>query len=324
MITRRFAWMLSLATVMAISPMASAQVAGKVVTIVVPFSAGGRHDFTARLLAERLSQRMGQQVIVENRAGANGMIGAEHVAKSAPDGNTILLASPAEVVISQSLYKNMRYDPLRDLAPVTLAGVTPLVVAAHPSVQAKTMEELVALAKRPGSKLGFGTAGTGSSHHLAGAWLNSLAGIDLIHVPYKGAAPAVNDLLGGQIPLAIVGMAPLISHIKAGKLNAIAVTTKQRVAWFPSVPAVAETAGLKDFEVSHWMGILVPAKTPADVVARLNREFIAVLGMPDVKQTLIAQGVEPVGNTPEQFAAFLASEQKKFAELVKLSGVTPE
>ncbi|MGH6611836.1 MAG: tripartite tricarboxylate transporter substrate binding protein [Burkholderiaceae bacterium] len=307
----------------ALLPSAMAQ-SGKTVTIVVPFAAGGGHDFTARLLAERLTQRMSQQVIVENRAGANGMIGAEHVAKSAPDGTTILLASPAEVVISQSLYKSMRYDPLRDLAPVTLAGVTPLVIAAHPSVQAKTLEELIALAKRPGSKLGFGTAGTGSSQHLAGAWLNSLAGIDLIHVPYKGAAPAVNDLLGGQIPLAIVGMAPLIAHIKAGKLNAIAVTTKQRVGWFPSVPAVAEAAGLKDFEVSHWMGVLVPAKTPPDIVARLNREFVAVLEMPDVKQTLLQQGVEPVGNTPQQFGAFLASEQKKFAELVKLSGVTPE
>lgn len=324
MITRRFALTLGLLGIAStLLPSALAQ-SGKVVTIIVPFAAGGGHDFTARLLAERLTQRMGQQVIVENRAGANGMIGAEHVAKSAPDGTTILLASPAEVVISQSLYKSMRYEPLRDLAPVTLAGVTPLVIAAHPSVQAKTLEELIALAKRPGSKLGFGTAGTGSSQHLAGAWLNSLAGIDLIHVPYKGAAPAVNDLLGGQIPLAIVGMAPLIAHIKAGKLNAIAVTTKQRVGWFSSVPAVSETAGLGDFEVSHWMGVLVSAKTPPDVVARLNREFVSVLAMPDVKQILLQQGVEPVGNTPQQFGAFLASEQKKFAELVKLSGVTPE
>lgn len=296
----------------------------RTVSIVVPYAPGGGHDAMARMLAERLTGRLGQTVIVENRAGANGMIGAEFVARAAPDGHTILFASPAEIVIAPSAYKSMRYDPWKDLAPVTLAGVTPLVVVTHPSTGVKTLSELVALAKKQPGKLSFGTAGNASSQHLAGAWLNNLAGIDLQHIPYKGAGPATNDLLGGQIPFAIVGMAPVLPHIRAGKLVPVAVTTRERVQWAKDVPTVAESPGLADFEVSHWMGVLVPGATPPEIVQRLQAEMATVLKSPEFRERLIALGVDPVGNTPAEFRDYLAAEQQRFARMFKLTGLAPE
>jgi tripartite-type tricarboxylate transporter receptor subunit TctC len=296
----------------------------KTVTIVVPYSPGGGHDAMARMLAEPLSQRLGQTVIVENRAGANGMIGAEHVSRATPDGHTILFASPAEIVIAPSAYKSLRYDPMTDLAPVTLAGITPLVIVAHPSTNVKTLPELIALAKQKPRTLSFGTAGNASSQHLAGEWLNNLAGIDLQHVGYKGAGPATTDVLGGQIPFAIVGMAPVLPHIRQGKLVPVAVTTKQRVQWAKDVPTVAETPGMSGFEVSHWMGILVPGRTPPEVIAKLQAEIAAVLSVPEFRERLTKLGVDPVGNTPAQFREFLQAEKDRFARMFKLAKLTPE
>jgi tripartite-type tricarboxylate transporter receptor subunit TctC len=296
----------------------------KTVTIVVPYAPGGGHDAMARMVAEKLSPRLGQTVIVENRAGANGMIGAEYVARAAPDGHTILFASPAEIVIAPSAYKSLRYDPMKDLAPVTLAGITPLVIVAHPSTGVKTLPELVALAKREPRKLSFGTAGNASSQHLAGEWLNNLAGIDLQHVPYKGAGPATTDVLGGQIPFAIVGMAPVLPHIRSGKLVPVAVTTRERVQWAKDVATVAETPGMQGFEVSHWMGVLVPAQTPPEIVNRLQSEIAAVLATPEMRERLVQLGVDPVGNSPAAFRDYLAAEKERFARMYKLSGLTPE
>ena len=296
----------------------------KTVTIVVPYAPGGGHDAMARMLAERLSPRLGQTVIVENRAGANGMIGAEHVARAAPDGHTILFASPAEIVIAPSAYKALRYDPMNDLAPVTLAGITPLVIVAHPSTNVRTLPELIALAKAKPRTLSFGTAGNASSQHLAGEWLNNLAGIDLQHVGYKGAGPATTDVLGGQIPFAIVGMAPVLPHIRQGKLVPVAVTTSARVQWARDVPTVAETPGLAGFEVSHWMGVLVPAKTPPEVVSRLQSEIAAVLAVPELRERLTALGVDPVGNSPAAFREFLVAERERFAKMFRLAGLVPE
>ena len=308
-------------------PLANAQSpspSSKPVSLVVPYAPGGGHDAMARVLAEQLSRRTGQTVIVENKAGANGMIGAEYVARSAPDGHTILFASPAEIVIAPSAYKSMRYDPARDLAPVTLAGTTPLVVVANPAVGVKTMPELVAYAKANPGKASFGTAGNASSQHLAGTWIANLAGIDFLHVPYKGAGPATTAVLGGEIPFAIVGMAPVLPHIKAGKLVPVAVTTKQRVTWASDVPTVAETPGMAGFEVSHWMGVFVPAATPSATVARLQGDFAAILGTPEMRERLVAMGIDPVGNTSAQFKAFLDAERERFAAMYKLSKLTPE
>lgn len=296
----------------------------KIVTLVVPYAPGGGHDAMARLLAEQLGKRFNQTVIVENKAGANGMIGAEYVARSAPDGHTVLFASPAEIVIAPSAYKSMRYDPRKDLAPVTLAGITPLVVVANPAVNVRTMADLVAYAKAHPGKLSFGSAGNASSQHLAGEWINNLAGIDLLHVPYKGAGPATTAVLGGEIPFAIVGMAPVLPHIKAGKLVPVAVTTKSRVNWAADIPTVAESAGMAGFEVSHWMGVFVPAATPPAIVAQLQSEFAAVLKAPEMRERLVAMGIDPVGSTPAEFQAFLAAEQDRFAKMYKLSRLTPE
>ena len=307
-----------------LSPVAAQAFPSKVVTIVVPYAPGGGHDAMARMLAERLSTQLGQTVIVENRAGANGMIGAEQVARAAPDGHTILFASPAEIVIAPSAYKSMRYDPVKDLAPVTLAGVTPLVIVANPSVGVRSLPELIAYAKARPGKLSFGTAGNASSQHLAGEWLNNLAKLDLQHVPYKGAGPATTDVLGGQIPFAIVGMAPVLPHIRSGKLVPVAVTTKSRVVWAKDVATVAETPGMEGFEVSHWMGVLAPAGTPPDVLARLQSEIARALASPEMREKLANLGVDPVGNTSAEFRKFLAEETGRFARMYKLSGLTPE
>ena len=294
------------------------------VTIVVPYAPGGGHDTMARIVAERLQARMGQTVLVENKAGANGMLGAEYVSRAAPDGYTFLFASPAEIVISPTAYKTMRYDPFKDLAPVTLAGMTPLVVVANPATGVKNMAELIALAKSKPGKLSFGTAGNASSQHLAGALLNNMAGIDLQHIPYKGAGPATNDVLGGQIPFAIVGMVPVLGHIKAGKLVALAVTQRTRASWYPDLPTVSETPGLQGFEATHWMGVFAPARTPPEVVQKMQAEIAAVLSAPEVKSRLTAMGVDPVGNTPAEFRDFLAADRDRFARMFKLTGLQPE
>ena len=306
------------------APAPAQSVPGKPITMVVPYAPGGGHDSMARMVAEQLAARIGQNVIVENRAGANGRIGAEVVARAAPDGHTILFASPAEIVIAPIAYERMPYDPMKDLAPVTLAGITPLVIVAHPSAGVKTLPELVAKAKAEPGKLSFGTAGNASSQHLAGEWLNNLAGIDLKHVAYKGAGPATTDVLGGQIPLAIVCMAPVLPHIKQGKLVPVAVTTRERVQWQKDVATVAETPGMSGFEVSHWMGVLVPARTPPEIVDRLQSEIAAVLSVPEFRERLTALGVDGVGSKPAEFRQFLAAEKERFARMYKLAGLTPE
>jgi tripartite-type tricarboxylate transporter receptor subunit TctC len=294
------------------------------VTLVVPFAPGGGHDAVARILAPRLAERLGQSVIVENRPGANGMIGADYVVNAKPDGNTILLASPAETVIAPSLYKSMKYNPFTDLAPVTLADTTPVVIVANPTTGIRTIAELIAASKRSPDGLAYGTPGEGSSQHLGGAWFSHLAGIKLVHVPYKGAGPATNDVVAGHIPLAIVGMAPVLPFIKSGKLNAIAVMSPERVTWAKDVPTVAEMPGMAGYSVSHWVGIMVPARTPADIVQRLQAAFAAVLKEPDVRTRLTEIGCDAVGDSTAAFKDFLAAERRRFEEMYKFSGLTPE
>jgi tripartite-type tricarboxylate transporter receptor subunit TctC len=218
----------------------------------------------------------------------------------------------------------MNYDPMKDLAPVTLAYTTPVVIVANPSVGVRTLADVIAQAKRTPDGLAYGTPGEGSSQHLAGAWLAHLAGIKLLHVPYKGAGPATNDVVAGHIPLAIVGMAPVLPFIRDGKLVAIAVTSPERVTWAKDVPTVAEQPGMTGFVASHWMGVMVPGRTPADIVQRLQSDFAAVLGQPAVRDRLAALGVDPVADTTAEFRDFLAAERGRFAQMYKFTGLVPE
>ncbi len=296
----------------------------KNVSFVVPFAPGGGHDAMARILAGPLSEKLGQTVLVENRPGANGMIGAEFTVHAKPDGNTVLLASPAEIVIAPSVYKTVRYDWQKDLLPVCLAGTTPIAIVANPSAGVRTVPEMLAMAKQKPEGLAFGTPGEGSSQHLAGAWLAKLSGAKLVHVPYKGAGPATNDVVAGHIPLAIVGMAPVLPFIKSGKLVAVAVTSRARVAWAPDVPTVAETPGMAGFEATHWEGVFLPANTAQDIVTKVQAAFAAVLRQDGVRKQLLDLGIDPVGGTTDEFKVFLKEDRERFAKMFGYTGLTPE
>jgi tripartite-type tricarboxylate transporter receptor subunit TctC len=248
------------------------------------------------------------------------MIGADLVAKSAPDGYTLLMANPGEVAYNQILYAKMSYNPVTDFAPITLVGWTPLIVAVHPSVPATTVTELVARAKAKPGNLSYASAGSGGAQHLAGEYLKSLAGIELIHVPYRGAAPAINDVVAGQVPILIMGMPAVVPHIRGGRLRALAVTSAKRSSATPDVPALAEFPGLADFDVTNWFGLLAPAGTPAPVIERVQREVAAIVALPDVRARLADQALELVGNDPATFGAFIRSETARYTHIVQLTG----
>jgi tripartite-type tricarboxylate transporter receptor subunit TctC len=289
------------------------------VRVIVPFPAGGGTDSVARVVAQKLGDSLGQRFVVENRPGASGMIGAAAVAKAEPDGYTLLVGSPAEIALNQHVSKEMTYDPLKDLLPVTLLAWTPLVLAAHPSFEASTPAELVALARsRP---VDFSTPGIGSSHQLTGEYINKLAGTKLIHVPYRGAAPAVTDAVGGQVKLTISGMPPVVPHLQAHSLKAIAVTSKQRASSFPNIPALAETKGFEDVDFTNWFGLLVPAGTPQPVIDKLAKAATEALKDPKVRDILQTQAAEPVGNTPQEFSAFIRAEAEKYGKVAELTGL---
>jgi tripartite-type tricarboxylate transporter receptor subunit TctC len=295
----------------------------KPVRFVVAFPPGGGTDIIARSIAQKLSERLAQQVVVDNRPGAGGNIGTDIVAKSAPDGYTILMGSAGPLAINASLFAKMPFDPIRDLAPVTLAASTPNVLIVHPSVPARTLKELIALARARPGEINFASSGHGTPAHLAGELFNSMAGVKLIHVPYKGAAPALADLLGGQVQIMFSTMPPALPHVKDGKLRALAVTSLKRSPATPELPTVDEAA-LTGFEANTWHGVVVPTGTPAAIIARLNRDIVAILHLPDVVARLSAQGAEPVGNTPEEFAAYIKSETVKWAKVVRDSGAKAE
>ena len=299
---------------------AQATYPSKPIRMIVPFPPGGLTDFLARLTAQKLSEALGQQVLVENRTGASGMIGADAVAKAPADGYTLLVASPAEIAVNHYLYAKVPYNPERDFAPITLLGVTPLVIAAHPSVPAKNIRELVALAKARPGELGFASPGTGSTQHLTGEMLMSAAGIRLVHVPYKGAGQSIPDVLGGQLPLGVYGLLTIFQHAKAGKIRILAVTTPKRSPVAPDYPTLAES-GFPGFDTSLWNGPLAPAATSKDILGKLHAEVVRVLKMPDVVERIASQGAAPVGNSPAEFAAFIASESEKYSRIIKQAGV---
>jgi tripartite-type tricarboxylate transporter receptor subunit TctC len=289
----------------------------KPIRVVVPYPPGGGVDFVSRAVAQRLGEVLKTTMVIDNRGGASGTIGADIVAKSAPDGYTFLVASPAEVVVGPIVGQKVNYDPARDLVPVTLIGETPLVIAAHPSMPAKSLQEFIALAKAAPAKYSYGTPGTGSSMQFAGESLNALAGISVVHVPYRGAAPVVTDLLGGPVPVGLVGMPPTVPHAKSGKLRILAVTSEKRSSAMPDVPAVAELPGMKGYRFTNWMGVYVPAKSPQPVIDRLAAEVGKIVREPAMREKLLSQGVEPVGDTSAEFAGFLKAEFETYSRIAK-------
>jgi len=295
----------------------------KSVRIVVPFPPGGGLDFFARVTSPKLQEQLGQQMVVDNRSGAGGMIGAETVAKATPDGYTVLFASSAEITINQHLYPKMAYDSTRDFAPVSYAAHAALLFSVHPSVPAKSLKDVIALARARPGELAYASAGTGGVQHLAGELLKSLAKVNIVHIPYKGAGPAVVDMVGGQVSMGFTALPSSISHARSGRLRPIAVTSTKRSEAAPELPTFTEL-GFPGIDLVVWYGVLYPARTPAEIVARMSTEVNRAVQATDVKAKLLQQGVEAVGTSPEQFAKFMQSEIVRYGAIIKASGAKPD
>lgn len=293
------------------------------IRMIVAFPPGGGTDIVARMLAPVLSQRLGQPVTIENHGGAGGNIGTDAAAHARADGYTILMGNIAPNAINASIFKRLPYDPERDFSPIALVALTPNVLVVHPSVPASTVGELITLARSKPGTLNFPSAGRGTSSHLAGELFNTMAGTSMVHVPYRGGGPAFADLLGGQVQLFFATMPAAIPFVKAGKLRALAVTSSQRSATLPDLPTISES-GLPGYNAVTWYGLLAPRGTPVEVVERLNRETNDILRQPDMREKLLAQGFEPAGGAPAEFAAFIGSEMAKWAKVVKAAGIAAE
>ena len=291
----------------------------KPIRLVVPFPAGGTTDIIGRVVAGELGKAFGGSAIVENRAGAGGNIGSEAVARSAPDGYTLLVCTVGTHGINSSLYSKLSFDPVKDFAPVTLLATVPNVLVVHPSVKANNVKELIALAKANPGRLNYASSGNGTSIHLSGELFKTMTGTFMTHIPYRGSAPAVADLLAGQVDLMFDNLPSALPHIKAGKLRALGVTSAARSAALPDVPTIAE-AGVPGYEASSWFGLVAPAGTPAPIVAKLQQTIAKSFGNPQVRERLQGQGAEPVGNPPEAFARYIQDEIAKWAKVVKASG----
>ena len=290
----------------------------KPIRLILSVPAGATPDVTARLVTPGLSQQLGQPLVVDNRGGAGGLIGAEIVAKSAPDGYTLFISSPGALTILPHLRK-VPYDTLRDFVPVSLISVGPFVLIAHPSVPAKTVKELIALAKAQPGKLNYASAGNGVANHLAMELFKQMAGVDITHVPYKGAPQAVTDVLAGHMNMMFNSIAPIVAHIKAGRVRVLGIASGKRSPQLPEVPTIAE-AGVPGYESENWFGMFAPAKTPKRIIARLNEALVKVVRSPEVQSQFAALGAEAVGNSPDEFAAFVRRDVEKYAKVVKLSG----
>lgn len=291
----------------------------KPIRLVIPFPPGGATDILGRMVAQELNKALGVSVIAENRAGAGGNIGAEAVAKSAPDGYTLLMGTIGTQSINQSLYPKLPYDPVKDFAPVTLVATVPNVLVVNPSVPANSVKELIALAKSKPGKLNYGSSGNGSSVHLSGELFKSMTGTFMTHIPYRGSAPAVADLLAGQLDLMFDNLPSVISHIKSGRLRALGVTSPKRSPSLPDLPTIAE-AGVPGYDATSWFCLVAPAGTPQPVIGRIQQIVARALGTPEIREKLLTLGAEGVGNTPEAFGQFIRAEAAKWAMVVKVSG----
>jgi tripartite-type tricarboxylate transporter receptor subunit TctC len=295
----------------------------KPVRLIVPFAPGGTTDVLARLVGQELGEALGQQFVVENRPGAGGNIGTEAAVRSAPDGYTLVMSFDGTMAINPSTYAKLAFDPQRDLAPVANVAQVPLLFVVHPGVAARTIGEFVALAKASPGRINYSSAGNGSTGHLTGELFKARAGIDMVHVSYKGGGQAVQDLLGGQIQMVVTALPTVEGHLKGGKLRALAFTSAQRVPGAPEVPTLAES-GYAGFEVVSWYGILAPAGTPQEIVRRLNAEINRILRLPAVRDRLAALGAEPTGGTPEQFAETIRADTARWAQVVRAAGIRIE
>ena len=293
----------------------------KPVRFVVPYAAGGATDLIARVIGEKLAASLGQPFIVDNRPGAATLLGAQLVAKAEPDGYTLLMATSTTLAINASLYSKLPYDPVKDFAPISLAIQHPFVLLVNPNLPAQSVKELVALAKSKPGQLAYASGGSGSFPHLAMAMFQTMTGIDVIHVPYKGSAPALTDLMSGQIAMMFDNTA--LNHVKGGRIRALAVTTKDRLSVMPDVPTLQE-AGVAGYELAAWQGVIAPAGTPRPIVERLNAEIVKLMQQPDTKARLTADGGQIITSTPDQFAAYIKSEIGRFAKVVKDSGAKVE
>jgi tripartite-type tricarboxylate transporter receptor subunit TctC len=294
----------------------------KPIRLLVGYPPGGPTDLTARLTAQHMSDVFGQQVIVDNRPGAGGTVAATMLARSAPDGYTIGLAANGEMAISPNLRSKLPYDPLKDFVPVTRIGASQLVLIIHPSVPAKSVRELIGLAKAKPGAINFASSGTGSTAHLAAELFKTLAGIEMVHVPYKGAGPAMAELMGGQVHMLITAFAGAAPHIKAGKLRALGVTGPKRLSSEPGLPTIGET--VSGYEVTSWYGIFAPAGTPKEIAMRLHREVVSMLGKPEVHARFVALGIDPEGNTSDEFRVQIKQEIAKWGKVVKIANVRLE
>ena len=295
----------------------------RAIRMIVPYPAGGGADFVGRVYARSLTESLGQQVVVDNRGGANGNVGAEVAAKSPPDGYTLLLTSSTNLTINPHLYRKMPFDVLRDFLPVSVVATQPNVLVVHPALPARSVKQLVALAKTRPGELNFASAGTGSSGHLSGELFMMVTGVRMVHVPYKGTGPATSDLLGGQIPLMFNNLPPSMPLVKAGKLHALAVTGEKRTPAMPDLPTMAE-AGYPGVEFTIWNAVLVPAGTSAEVVGRLNSEIAKASRAPDLRERLEREGTEAAVTTPEQMSERTKAEIVKWGKVVKAAGIAPE
>jgi tripartite-type tricarboxylate transporter receptor subunit TctC len=290
------------------------------IRLMVPFPAGGGSDTMGRVVGARLGERLGQQIVVENRPGAGGSIGADAVAKAAPDGYTLLLGSTSEVVQYPNVNPKVPYSPTRDFAPVSFVGTVPLILVAHPSLPVKSVKDVIALARQRPGAINFSSAGNGSTTHLAVELLVLATGIKMTHVPYKGSPPAVADLVAGNVQIGIPTMPAALQLVRAGRLRALGVSTAKRASVLPDVPTLLE-AGVKGYDTALWTGVLAPAGTPGGILARLHAETVYVLGLPEVREALLKQGADAESSTPEQFAAYIRSELAKWAKVVKDANV---
>lgn len=294
----------------------------KAIRFVVPWPPGGASDIVARLIGQKMSESMGQPVVIDNKAGAGGMVGSEAVARSAPDGYTMLYGSTGPNGINAAVYKKMPYDPVKDFAGVTQVNVLPMVLLVNPSVPAKTLTELINLAKAKPGDLNFGSVGKGSAHHLAGELLKTMAKIDIVHIPYKGSAPAMNDVIAGRIQMLFDTVLAAAPHIKAGTVLPIAVSSARRTAQLPDVPTVAE-AGVPGFEISIWQNVVVPANTPAPIRRRLNAEIHKALNAPEIKSKLESLGMITTLNSADEESARIKAEVTRWKQLVQEAGIEP-